>query len=209
PGCTEKKHAMEMEKQRKPGSCDVVKSMCSPAGTGTKPRDPQRLYTANLAKRESHRKRDKDTWTAKSRELSGQNMRSLNSKSIAANKSLCKNPVENCYQQQPEKTFSAEEARQVMKTVVEERLRNAEYDGNACSALALELADCVKHAVKDLLFFERYKIICFVVLGPVKQSDLCCCSRSVWCPSADTYAEYCFKNNSLFALCVLYAVYSE
>ncbi|MBN3282011.1 RTCA cyclase, partial [Polyodon spathula] len=59
-----------------------------------------------------------------------------------------------------------------MKAVAEERLRNAEYDGNACSALARELADCVKHTVKELLFFERYKIICFVVLGPVKQSDL-------------------------------------
>ncbi|RXM28805.1 Tctex1 domain-containing protein 1-B [Acipenser ruthenus] len=200
---------MEMEKQRKPASCDAVKALCSTAGTGTKPRDPQRLHTANLAKRERHRKRGKDTWTAKSREISGQNMRSINSKSIAANKSLFKNPVDNCYQPQPEKTFSAEEARLVMKAVVEERLRNAEYDGNACSALARELADCVKHAVKDLLFFERYKIICFVVLGPVKQSDLCCCSRSVWCPSADTYAEYCFKNHSLFALCVLYAVYSE
>ncbi|XP_041125831.1 dynein light chain Tctex-type 5-B-like [Polyodon spathula] len=200
---------MEMEKQRKAGSCDAVTSMCSPAGTGAKPRDPQKLYTATLAKRESHRKRDKDTRTVKSRELSGQSIFAFNPKSIAANKSLYKNPVDNCCQPQPEKTFSAEEARQVMKAVAEERLRNAEYDGNACSALARELADCVKHTVKELLFFERYKIICFVVLGPVKQSDLCCCSRSVWCPSVDTYAEYCFKNHSLFALCVLYAVYSE
>ncbi|OCT82928.1 dynein light chain Tctex-type 5-A-like [Xenopus laevis] len=109
---------------------------------------------------------------------------------------------------QPRRMISAEEVSMVIKSVLEKQLQDAEYDASGSHQRALELAQLVKEAVKAL-GYERYKLVCYIVLGPVSQGDLCCCSRSVWNPTSDTYAEYVFRNQSIFALCVVYAGYCE
>uniref|UniRef100_A0A8C5QHM6 Tctex1 domain containing 1 n=1 Tax=Leptobrachium leishanense TaxID=445787 RepID=A0A8C5QHM6_9ANUR len=109
---------------------------------------------------------------------------------------------------QPRKCFSAEEASKVIKSVLDKQLQDMIYDATNSHRLALELAELVKMAVRQL-GYERYKLVCFVVLGPVSQGTLCCSSRSVWSPNSDTYAEYLYQNRSLFALCVVYAGYYE
>ncbi|KAJ8279662.1 hypothetical protein COCON_G00067280 [Conger conger] len=146
-------------------------------------------------------------WTAKK-----ENGRISVSKTTSANRSSSVNTKERfiqgyCYQSRPEKRFSAEEAQLLIKTILENRLQNAEYSDN-CSAVAKKLADDVKKAAKDLMY-ERYKLVCFVAMGQIKDSGISCSSRGVWCPAADTFAEYCFRNDSLYAVCVLYAVYQE
>lgn len=111
------------------------------------------------------------------------------------------------YQPFPEQRFSTEEAKTVVKSIVDERLSGAEYSCG-CSEMARELADRVRDAAKARLW-NRYKLICFVVIGQAKDCEVTCASRSVWSPTADTFVEYIFKNDSLFALCILYAVYQE
>ncbi|XP_053325434.1 dynein light chain Tctex-type 5-like [Spea bombifrons] len=111
-------------------------------------------------------------------------------------------------QPQPKKCFSAEEASRVIKSVLDQELQDSRYDAANSHRRALQLADLVKSAVREL-GYERYKLVCYVVLGPVSPRAMCCCSRSVWSPNSDTYAEYLFQNHSLFALCVVYAGYCE
>lgn len=111
------------------------------------------------------------------------------------------------YQPFPEQRFSNEEAKTIIKSVVEARLGGAEYS-SACTDIARDLADSVKDAAKARLWY-RYKLICFVVIGQVKDCDVTCASRAAWSPTADTFVEYIFKNDSLFALCILYAIYQE
>ncbi|XP_048395746.1 dynein light chain Tctex-type protein 2B [Stegostoma tigrinum] len=106
------------------------------------------------------------------------------------------------------RTFSAEEARVAIRPVLEARLKDAKYEPHGSALAAVELAECVKKAVKAL-GYERYKIVCYVVLGATTASGLCCSSRAVWSPTVDTYAEVCFQNDSLFALCLVFAVYHE
>ncbi|KAG8436618.1 hypothetical protein GDO86_007646 [Hymenochirus boettgeri] len=106
------------------------------------------------------------------------------------------------------KMFSAEEVSKVIKSVLEKELLNAEYEATGSNQRAMELAQLVKESVR-LLGYERYKIVCYIVLGPVSQTALYCCSRSVWSPNSDTYAEYVFQNQSLFAVCVVYGGYYE
>ncbi|KAJ8376508.1 hypothetical protein SKAU_G00070880 [Synaphobranchus kaupii] len=156
-------------------------------------------------------KRRNSAWMAKKETSAIQNGRISISKSASANKSSVNRKELSiqryCYQSSPERHFPAEEAQLLIKTILENRLQSAEYSGD-CSAVAKELADKVKKAAKDLLY-ERYKLICFVAMGQIKDSGISCSSRGVWCPVADTFAEYCFRNDSLYALCVLYAVYQE
>ncbi|XP_063794832.1 dynein light chain Tctex-type 5-A-like [Pseudophryne corroboree] len=109
---------------------------------------------------------------------------------------------------QPCRPFSAEEASRVIKYVLDGELQDCGYDARESQRRALELAERVKVAVREL-GYERYKLVCYVVLGPVSQGTMCCCSRSVWSPNSDTYAEYLFQNQSLFALCIVYAGYYE
>ncbi|XP_041913216.1 dynein light chain Tctex-type 5-A [Alosa sapidissima] len=111
------------------------------------------------------------------------------------------------YQPFPEQRFSTEDAKLVMKSIVEARLAGAEYS-SSCSEIARDLADSVRDAAKAQLC-DRYKLICFVAIGQVKDCEVTCSSRGIWSPTADTFVEYTFKNDSLFALCILYAVYQE
>ncbi|XP_078417995.1 dynein light chain Tctex-type protein 2B [Cetorhinus maximus] len=117
-------------------------------------------------------------------------------------------PPGNMYEPRPARTFSAQEARAAIRTVLEGRLREAKYQPQGSALAAVELAEGVKAAVKAL-GYDRYKIVCYLVLGATRASDLSCSSRAVWSPAADTYAEFCFQNDSLFALCLVFAVYQE
>ncbi|XP_072517207.1 dynein light chain Tctex-type 5-A [Salminus brasiliensis] len=111
------------------------------------------------------------------------------------------------YQTAPHRRFPSEQVGAVMKSVVDARLGEARYT-SSCSAVARELSDSIKEAVKGLSY-ERYKLISYVAIGQLRDSEVTCSSRGVWCPAADTFTEYVFKNDHLFALCVLFAVYQE
>ncbi|XP_073427367.1 dynein light chain Tctex-type 5-A-like [Dendrobates tinctorius] len=108
----------------------------------------------------------------------------------------------------PSRIFSSEEATKVIKSILDFELRDCAYEAAESQRRAMELAELVKSAVRDL-GYERYKLVCYVVLGPVSGGTMYCCSRSVWSPNSDTYAEYLFQNQSLFALCIVYAGYYE
>ncbi|XP_007240166.3 dynein light chain Tctex-type 5-A [Astyanax mexicanus] len=111
------------------------------------------------------------------------------------------------YQTAPHRRFPREQVHSVMKSIVEARLGEAQYT-SSCSAVARELSDSIKEAAKSLSY-ERYKLISYVAIGQLRDSEVTCSSRGVWCPAADTFTEYTFKNDHLFALCVLFAVYQE
>ncbi|XP_039538174.1 tctex1 domain-containing protein 1-A [Pimephales promelas] len=108
------------------------------------------------------------------------------------------------FQTTAERRFSTDRAREIIKRIVDERLQTVEYSC-ACAVLSMELSDCIKTALKKLLY-DRYKLVCYVAIGQLKDSAVNCSSRAVWSPSTDTFTEYIYKNSSLFALCVLFAV---
>ncbi|KAM4021690.1 dynein light chain Tctex-type protein 2B-like isoform 1-T2 [Anomaloglossus baeobatrachus] len=108
----------------------------------------------------------------------------------------------------PSRIFSSEEATRVIKSILDVELQDCTYEARESQRRAKELAELVKSAVRDL-GYERYKLVCYVVVGPVSGGTMYCGSRSVWSQNSDTYAEYVFQNQSLFALCIVYAGYYE
>ncbi|XP_016317672.1 tctex1 domain-containing protein 1-A-like [Sinocyclocheilus anshuiensis] len=107
----------------------------------------------------------------------------------------------------PERRVSTDRASEIIKHIVDERLETVEYS-RSCSDISKELSDCIKTAVKKLLN-DRYKLVCYVAIGQLKDSVVNCSSRTIWSPSSDTFTEYIYKNRSLFAVCILFAVYKE
>uniref|UniRef100_A0A672QCG7 Tctex1 domain containing 1 n=1 Tax=Sinocyclocheilus grahami TaxID=75366 RepID=A0A672QCG7_SINGR len=111
------------------------------------------------------------------------------------------------YQTIPERHFSTDRAHEIIKHIVDERLETVEYSCS-CSGISKELSDCIKTAVKKLLY-DRYKLVCYVAIGQLKDSVVNCSSRAIWSPTSDTFTDYIYKNRSLFAVCILFAVYKE
>lgn len=111
------------------------------------------------------------------------------------------------HQPVPDQHFPRGLVLSVMKRLVDERLGAMEYSP-ACSAVATDLSESIKEAVKSLSS-GRYKLICCVAIGQLHNSAVSCSSRSIWNPDTDTFTEYLFKNQHLFTLCVLFAVYQE
>lgn len=70
------------------------------------------------------------------------------------------------------------------------------------------LLQVIKVRVKDLMI-PRYKIVVVTHIGQLNEQSMQIGSRCLWDPASDTFASYVFKNTSLFALAVVYAVYFE
>ncbi len=66
----------------------------------------------------------------------------------------------------------------------------------------------MKARVRDLMI-SRYKIVCLVHVGELKDQGVQLGSRCLLDQSYDTFVTVEYRNTSLFAVCVVYGIYSE
>lgn len=97
----------------------------------------------------------------------------------------------------------------IIKTVLAEKLEGVVYDPKKCSRLGSELSGLIKDAVKAKMKFPRHKFVSFVVVGEGGEHGAMVGSRSVWNANFDDFASATFKNDTIFAVGVLYAIYLE
>ncbi|XP_043555628.1 dynein light chain Tctex-type protein 2B [Chiloscyllium plagiosum] len=192
----------EAERLKKPSSLEAMRlarSWCGHLSQGWAP--PGGGSELHRSRSLSHRSKEK-------RREKAERLSQRQRPNADPNSSSSSSSATNLYVPRAARTFSAEEARAAIRPVLEARLKDAKYEPHGSALAVVELAECVKKAVKAL-GYERYKIICYLALGATTSSGLCCSSRAVWSPTVDTYAEVCFQNDSLFALCLVFAVYHE
>lgn len=115
---------------------------------------------------------------------------------------------ENTYQTEPPKRFEAENVTAIMRKVLEDNLRDKEYDATTCAMLSKGLSTEIKTSVKAL-GFDRYKIVCSVTIGEVNDQDVRVASRCVWDVDRDTYAAASYRNSCIFATGLVFASYYE
>ncbi|XP_072172438.1 dynein light chain Tctex-type 5-B-like [Diadema setosum] len=112
------------------------------------------------------------------------------------------------YKMEPDRKFMSSEARRIIEDILEAQLESQRYDPQKCPILCRELADSIKQRVKELMV-PRYKIIALVSIGSAEHADVCAASQCVWNDKFDSYAEYTFKNGSLYAVGIVYGIYQE
>jgi hypothetical protein len=95
-----------------------------------------------------------------------------------------------------------------IKQVLEERLQGCTYSAKFCQEISPVLADVIKERIKRLLF-PRYKIICHVLMGEVIGQSMRSVSRCAWNEEFDNFAQYCYQTPTLYAIGVVYGVYTE
>ncbi|XP_066289449.1 dynein light chain Tctex-type 5-B-like [Branchiostoma lanceolatum] len=112
------------------------------------------------------------------------------------------------YQLEPTKTFSQTQVKTVIQSVLENKLGELRYEDTPGGTLAKCLSDAITKEVKKL-GFDRYKIVCTVSFGPLRDSCVKYVSRCMWNPEFDNFAEYTYRNKSLYCVGTVYGVYVE
>lgn len=115
---------------------------------------------------------------------------------------------EPSYRMEPSKVFSAFAAEKLIKDVLHTRLAECKYSAKLCSNMTKIISDEIKDKVKGL-GYDRYKIICVVVLCQKSEQEAVCSSRCIMDKKNDTFATYTLKNQSLVCNATVYALYRE
>lgn len=105
--------------------------------------------------------------------------------------------------------FFAGRVASIINSALKSELKDKSYDFATFSKLTLELGDRIKDMVRVDLDLPRHKLVSFVTIGQLNRQGACVASRCMWQPAWDYYASSCYKNHSLFAVGVVFAVYYE
>lgn len=116
---------------------------------------------------------------------------------------------ENTYRTEPTYKFFPDKVSSIIQDVLSQGLDGMVYDFHRSSQLACEFSMQIKGKVKYEMDFPRHKLVCFVVIGERKDQGVFVGSRCVWNEKFDGFASSSFKNDTIFAIGVLYAVFLE
>lgn len=114
---------------------------------------------------------------------------------------------ENTYKTGPDKRFDTKTVTSILQQTLS-TLGNLSYDSERCGDQSKLLCDLILQRVKQLKY-PRYKIVCSVIIGQLKDQSLHVVSRCVWDPENDNYATATYENSSLFAVGTVHAVYVD
>jgi len=115
---------------------------------------------------------------------------------------------EPTYKMEPDKKFSSSEVETVIKQVLFPTLNGMKYSPKLCCNIMKILSDDIKKRVKEL-GYPRYKIVCILTLGEVKDQCAAVTSRCTWDPKVDNFASHTFKNKHIWCTGTVYGIYQE
>ena len=118
--------------------------------------------------------------------------------------------LENTFKMAPDdgKVFQSYKVERVMKDTLESKLKDATYHADRCSKLAQELCSQIKERTKDI-GFHRYKLITHVIVGQDTEQSVQMASRCLWNHATDNFAAATYRNNSVYAIAVVYGIYLD
>lgn len=118
--------------------------------------------------------------------------------------------MENSYRTVPIVKFPSSAVSKKIQIILDSRLTNMKYDHDICKALSNTMSDVIKDEVRrDIKDIERYKLVCWVTIGQVSGQDIRVVSRCLWSHQHDTCSSASFRNNEIFAVATLYALYYD
>ncbi len=71
------------------------------------------------------------------------------------------------------------------------------YTNSTVRANCEDICETIKKRVKEECYIPRYKLVCQVALGEMKDQGVRVTSRCLWDPDSDNYASAYFKNVSI------------
>lgn len=112
------------------------------------------------------------------------------------------------YQLEPTKLFESWKVQQILKAILDARMRTFRYSPRTAAMLSKILTSECKDEVKKLEF-ARYKIICVVTLGEKRDQSVGLSSLCVWNTDTDNMASYSWENSQCFCNVTVYGIYHD
>ena len=106
-----------------------------------------------------------------------------------------------------ENKFKVLKAQEVIKSQLNELLSKQTYVPEAVSQTCREVVEAIKAKLKEFLP-PQYKLVVQVLLGEQKGQGIAMGFRGFWDNDTDSFARETFTNDSIFSVCIAYAVYS-
>ena len=118
--------------------------------------------------------------------------------------------LENSYRMAPDEEgrFISYKVEYIIKNILETELKDTKYRADHCSKLTQDLCSTIKAKTKQLNF-HRYKLVVQVVMGQDTDQAVQVASRCLWNHATDNFAAATFRNNSLYAIAIVYGLYLE
>ena len=107
-----------------------------------------------------------------------------------------------------EDQFLANKVEYMMKGILETRLKDVKYDASKCSEITHDLCSSIKARTKQLKF-SRYKLVVQVIVGQDSDQTVQLSSRCLWNHSTDNFAAATFRNNSIYAIAIVYGLHLD
>ncbi|CAD8075366.1 unnamed protein product [Paramecium sonneborni] len=108
-----------------------------------------------------------------------------------------------------EEKFYPSKVRKVIQEIIDDKLKDETNDANNTPILAEELVKRIRSKVRDSTKMPRFKIAIQVIIGEVKGQGCKVTSKNLWDPAWDNYASYCFQNETIYGVAIVFGVYYE
>ncbi|KAH8243919.1 hypothetical protein KR032_011309 [Drosophila birchii] len=95
----------------------------------------------------------------------------------------------------------------IMNTVMAEKLKDKTYDKDVARTWTSEIADAVNQQIATSAKVKRYKHVVQVMLGQELGAGATYNSRCCWDCDCDTSVSEVFSNTSLFCVCTVFGTY--
>jgi len=115
---------------------------------------------------------------------------------------------EPTYRMDPVRKFNAQEVQTALEEFIDDRLNGYHYIPKFGKNFAAVLTEEVKDRIK-CLNYDRYKIVCSVILGEIRNQDAIVTSRCTWRPETDSSANYTYKTKNYFCNVSVFGLYAE
>ena len=117
--------------------------------------------------------------------------------------------LENTYKMCPDQKFIPGKTKAYIREILEENLKEKEYDEETAKELCLTLSDEIKSKVKELWLVDRFKIVCVVHIGKPVDQGMQITSRCLWNPTFDTFATESYRSDKIFGEASVFVLYVE
>jgi len=117
--------------------------------------------------------------------------------------------VQPTYQLKPTSNFSGTQINKIASDLLDLYLNDVTYSPELCRQKSKEIARAITDAIKKL-GLTRYKVLTVVNIGNLNDfSTVKIASRSVWDEKTDKFTTAEFYNKTLYAVAMIYTLYTD
>jgi hypothetical protein len=130
--------------------------------------------------------------------------------------------LEPTYRTKPseDERFNADKAKTIATEILERELDATKADADkqveewadfsdGFESLSKSIADKVKAKCREELHCPRHKILVHLAIGQRKDQGVSVISRCLWDTGTDNYASASYRNEAIWASCIVFGLYTE